>query len=111
MAAWTAAGYEAARIDLTSPGQLDGRLVLDIRQRSEYVAGHLPGAMHVELGEIASRADDLPDQPTVVMCGHGERAMGAASLLQRAGHHDLVVLHGGPQDCVRATGSRLLAGP
>ena len=32
------------------------------------------------------------------MCGHGERAMGAASLLEGAGHHDLVVLDGGPQD-------------
>ena len=35
------------------------------------------------------------------MCGHGERAMGAASLLEAAGHHDLVVLDGGPQDWVR----------
>lgn len=32
------------------------------------------------------------------MCGHGERAMGAASLLTRAGHTDLVVLEGSAQD-------------
>ena len=38
------------------------------------------------------------------MCGHGERAMGAASLLAGTGHHDLVVLDGGPQDWVQATG-------
>ena len=38
------------------------------------------------------------DAPTVVMCGHGERAAGAASLLERAGHHDLAVLEGGPDD-------------
>jgi rhodanese-related sulfurtransferase len=44
------------------------------------------------------------------MCGHGERAMGAASLLERAGHHDLAVLDGGPQDWIGATGGRLVIG-
>jgi rhodanese-related sulfurtransferase len=110
MAAWTAAGHETAHIALTSPGQLDRRLVLDVRQDSEYRDGHLPGAMHVELGEIASRADDLPDQPTVVMCVHGERSMSAASLLERAGHRDLAVLEGGPEDWARATDGQLLTG-
>ena len=46
----------------------------------------------------------------MVMCGHGERAMGAASLLEAAGHHDLVVLDGGPQDWAQATGDRLATG-
>jgi hydroxyacylglutathione hydrolase len=111
MAPWTAAGHDAAHIALLPASQLDGRRVLDIRQESEYLAGHLPGAMHVELGDLASRAADLPNQPTVTMCGHGERAMGAASLLQRAGHTDLAVLDGGPQDWVRASGGDLRTGP
>jgi hydroxyacylglutathione hydrolase len=110
MAAWTAAGHHTASIPLTRAGQLDGRRVLDIRQRSEYLDGHLPGALHVELGDIPHRAADVPDEPTVVMCGHGERAMGAASLLEGAGHHQLVVLDGGPQDWVQATGGRLETG-
>jgi hydroxyacylglutathione hydrolase len=37
------------------------------------------------------------------MCGHGERAMTGASLLQRAGHRDLTVLLGGPSDWSGAT--------
>jgi hydroxyacylglutathione hydrolase len=41
------------------------------------------------------------------MCGHGERAMTGASLLQRAGHRDLTVLVGGPGDWSRATGRAL----
>jgi len=49
-------------------------------------------------------------QPTAIMCGHGERAMGAASLLAGTGHHDLVVLDGGPQDWVAATGRHLETG-
>jgi rhodanese-related sulfurtransferase len=44
------------------------------------------------------------------MCGHGERAMGAASLLEAAGRHNLVVLDGGPQDCAAATGAKLQTG-
>ena len=107
MAAWTAAGHDTASIPLTRPGQLDGRRVLDIRQRSEYLDGHLPGAMHVELGDIAEPGREVPDEPTVVMCGHGERAMGAASLLEGAGHHDLVVLDGGPRTGSQATGGHL----
>jgi hydroxyacylglutathione hydrolase len=110
MAAWTSAGHDTARIPLARAEHLDGRRVLDIRQRSEYLGGHLPGAMHIELGDIAQRAAEVPDEPTVVMCGHGERAMGAASLLAGTGHHDLVVLDGGPQDWVQATGRHLESG-
>jgi rhodanese-related sulfurtransferase len=110
MKAWTAAGHDVATTALTHPDQLGRRRVLDIRQRAEYLAGHLPGAVHVELGDIAQRAAGLSDEPTVVMCGHGERAMGAASLLEQAGHRDLVVLDGGPQDWVTATGGELATG-
>ncbi len=44
------------------------------------------------------------------MCGHGERAMGAASLLERTGHRDLAVLDGGPEDWAEATGGKLTTG-
>jgi hydroxyacylglutathione hydrolase len=110
IAAWTAAGHDIASIPLARAEQLDGRRVLDIRQRSEYLDGHLPGAIHIELGDIPQRAAEVPDEPMVVMCGHGERAMGAASLLAGTGHHDLVVLDGGPQDWVAATGRHLETG-
>jgi rhodanese-related sulfurtransferase len=49
----------------------------------------------------------VPDEPTTVMCGHGERAMGGASLLARTGHTDLVVLEGGADDWASATRRRL----
>jgi hydroxyacylglutathione hydrolase len=45
-----------------------------------------------------------------VMCGHGERAMGAASVLARAGQTGLSVLAGGPDDWAAATGRPLAAG-
>jgi hydroxyacylglutathione hydrolase len=108
--AWVGAGHDVTGIALAPASALDGRRVLDIRQRSEYLDGHLPGAIHIELGDIPQHAPDISDEPTVVMCGHGERAMGAASLLEAAGHRDLAVLDGGPQDWVGATGGKLVIG-
>lgn len=110
MAAWLAAGRPVAGIELVGPDQLGGRRILDIRQDAEFAAGHVPGAQHVELGSLAAVADQLPAGRTVVMCGHGERAAGGASLLERAGRHDLAVLMGGPEDWARATGRPLASG-
>jgi glyoxylase-like metal-dependent hydrolase (beta-lactamase superfamily II)/rhodanese-related sulfurtransferase len=111
MAAWLDAGQPVASTELVTPadlaGGLGGRRILDTRQESEFAAGHIPGAEHVELGSVAAAAGQLPDEPTVVMCGHGERAAGAASLLEGAGHRHLAVLTGGPQDWAEATGRPL----
>lgn len=111
MDAWSAAGLPTAGVRLVHGAEIDPhRRVLDVRQDAEFVAGHIPGARHVELGALARTAADLPDEPTVVTCGHGERAAGAASLLERTGHHDLAVLVGGPGDWAEATGRRLETG-
>lgn len=107
--AWIAAEQPTTSTRLVGPDQID-QPVLDIRQTPEFAAGHLPGARHVELGALRGREGEVPREPLVVMCGHGERAMGAASLLEQAGHRDLAVLTGGPEDWARATGHRLETG-
>jgi hydroxyacylglutathione hydrolase len=101
-----------ATLPLLGPGEITGRRVLDVRQDGEYVAGHLPGAVHIELGDLptAPYGSDRSDEPTLVMCGHGERAATAASLLLSGGHRDVAVLAGGPDDWAGATGRRLAAG-
>lgn len=109
MDAWTAEELPTTTTRLVGPDQVSGP-VLDIRQEPEFASGHLPGAQHVELGDLPSRVDEVPQEPLVVMCGHGERAMGAASLLEQAGHRDVAVLTGGPQDWADATGGRLESG-
>jgi rhodanese-related sulfurtransferase len=110
IAAWTAAGEPTSSIPVAGVEALDGARVLDIRQDNEYASGHVPGADHIELGALAARPEDLPDEPLVVMCGHSERAMGAASLLARAGHHHVTVLDGGPQDWADKSGDPLEVG-
>lgn len=101
---WTAAGLPVASIPLVDATGLDG-LVLDVRQDNEWDAGHVPGAIHVELGNL-SRAS-IPYGPVTVMCGHGERAMTGAGILRANGHDDVTVLAGGPTDWSAATGNAL----
>ncbi len=109
--AWIAARLATARAEIVKPSGIGPRQVLDVRQGSEFAVGHLPGAVHMELGALADAADRVPAGPVVVMCGHGERAAGAVSVLERAGHRDLAVLVGGPDDWADATGGRLDSGP
>jgi glyoxylase-like metal-dependent hydrolase (beta-lactamase superfamily II)/rhodanese-related sulfurtransferase len=106
MAAWAADGGPQETLDLLTADRIADRPVLDIRQAAEHAAGHIPGATHIELGDLTARADQAP-AGAVLHCGHSERAMTAASLLQRAGHHNLAVLNGGPADWAAATGRTL----
>jgi hydroxyacylglutathione hydrolase len=115
IAAWLAAGLPTRHIDLVGPDHigLAGADVLDVRQRSETAAGHLPGAHTIELGSLTTiRPGTLPNGPVTIMCGHGERAMTAASLLARSGHdpRDLRVLLGGAEAWQAATGRTLVRG-
>ena len=54
--AWRDAGRPLATIPLVDAADADGREVLDIRQTSEFAGGHVPGAHHVELGELETGA-------------------------------------------------------
>ena len=107
MATWRSAGLPEARIELAGVADEARGTVLDVRQQAEFTSGHLPGARHVELGALAG--GELPPGPIAVMCGHGQRAMTGASLLERAGRGDLSVLAGGPEDWAEATGRPLEA--
>jgi hydroxyacylglutathione hydrolase len=109
IASWRAAGLPERAVPLVDASQPGAGPVLDVRQASEVAGGHLPGAIAVELGTLAG--GPLPASvakgPVTVMCGHGERAMTAASLLQQRGHDQVRVLLGSPQDWSRATGQPL----
>lgn len=113
VAAWTAAGREVAATAFVAAGDLDGdEAFLDVRQANEWSDGHVGGAAHVELAALAARPALAPDAVTLVAhCGHGERAMTAASVLERAGRTDVKVLLGGPRDIARRTGRSLVTQP
>ena len=106
LGAWMAAGLPVASIPIVDAHEVE-EVVLDVRQDNEWDAGHVPGAIHVELGDLARAT--TPDGPVTVMCGHGERAMTGASILETSGHRGVSVLAGGPSDWSAATGVALEA--
>ena len=109
--AWRAAGLPTSSVPLIEATQADrGVRILDVRQASEFSAGHVPGAVHIELGDLTAKLDRLPDVPTLVMCGHRERAMGAASILIRRGYTGIRVLAGSPEDWAKANDGKLATG-
>jgi glyoxylase-like metal-dependent hydrolase (beta-lactamase superfamily II)/rhodanese-related sulfurtransferase len=103
--AWRRAGRVLVRTELTSAADTVGPFV-DVRQRSEFDLGHIAGARHAELGAIAAGAAVVATGATV-LCGHGERAMSAASLLERHHHAGVQVLVGGPDEWAAAHGASL----
>jgi rhodanese-related sulfurtransferase len=71
--------------------------VLDVRTTREYVAGHVPGAIHVPYHVLLLRRSDLPagkTDPVVVYCSHGPRAGMARLQLWTLGYQDVRSLDG-----------------
>jgi glyoxylase-like metal-dependent hydrolase (beta-lactamase superfamily II)/rhodanese-related sulfurtransferase len=109
MAAWTADGNPQTTTAFLTPSHAEGRPYVDVRQDAEFAAGHVPGALNIELGSLAAAAVDAPEG-AVVACAHGERGMTAASVLERAGHTDIAVLDGGAAEYAEAHGQQLIQG-
>lgn len=79
-------------------GLLSGGCVLvDVREDDEYTGGHIPGALHLPLGDVPDRFGEIPDGGTVyVVCALGGRSARAAEFL-RANGIDAVNVAGGTQ--------------
>ncbi len=80
---------------LASLGTDAAPVVLDVRTRREYDAGHVPGAIHVPFYTLLVRQDDVPrGRPVIVYCQHGPRAGVARWALRMAGFTDVRYLDG-----------------
>jgi hydroxyacylglutathione hydrolase len=104
LGAWNAHGAPIAQAGSVDLDQLadgirrDAMYLVDVREVPEWVTGHVDGSYHVPL----HRLRDIPSvglphngKPTAVACAAGIRAAFAASLLRRAGFHDVVRVAGG----------------
>lgn len=104
---WSTIGAER-RTNPLLQDTMDGRSVGDVRRASGFAAGHVPGAVHVELGGLAGATCSLPGKPLVVTCGRGERAATAARVPVAARHPDVATLDGGPADWTASRGRDLV---
>ena len=105
VAAWQKAGLPLVKTAQISPQELNQKLlegswraldVLDVRREGEWQAGHI--------AEVQCRALDTfpqglpaidPERPVAVHCKGGYRSMIACSLLERAGHRNVINVAGG----------------
>lgn len=99
---WEAAGLPVGRIanvgvEAFAPRLARGEVtLLDVRDLSEWSAGHLPGATHIPLGRLGARLAEVPrGKPIVVQCESGGRSAIAASVMQHLGVADVANLAGG----------------
>src|SRR5690348_292622 len=87
-------------------------LVLDVREREAYAAGHVPGAHHLPRGQLELRVnDELPD-PTLrilTVCEFGRVSTLAAATLRQIGFQRAIALDGGMK-AWREAGYPLVAG-
>ncbi len=103
---WQAEGLPVSRWEVTYPQQVrdrlhaqDGLILVDVRQDSEWRAGHIPGAVHLEAGQLSERAASLPpDAPIAVHCGHHDRSVTGLALLEQQGFRHLQLMEGGFSD-------------
>ncbi|GAB3319115.1 rhodanese-like domain-containing protein [Hymenobacter humi] len=78
-----------------------GAVLLDVRRPDEFAAGHLPGAVNIEVTapDFAQRIAKLDNtRPTYVYCRSGARSANAAGQLATAGFAQVANLLGGVLD-------------
>ena len=100
--AWRAEGRPLGGVGQVDAATLAARMsegavhVIDVRARTEWDAGHMPGARHIPLGELADRLGEIPrDRPVVLQCQTGGRSAIAASVLLSHGIAPVANLVGG----------------
>lgn len=79
----------------TAHERRDELVFLDVREEDEWEAGHIDGSLHIPMGELGERQDELPaDRPIVAVCRSGNRSAAVTEALKRAGY-DVENLVGG----------------
>jgi rhodanese-related sulfurtransferase len=69
---------------------------VDVREQDEWDEGHMPGAIHIPLGELSNRGSELPaDRRIITVCHSGQRSLYAVDLLQALGYGDVKSMAGG----------------
>ena len=79
-------------------GRERGLVILDVRERDAYDAGHIPGARHVARGQLEILIDRMlpdPTTPVLTYCEFGKISTLAAATLRTMGFTRAVALDGG----------------
>jgi rhodanese-related sulfurtransferase len=83
----------------------DKPLVLDVRDATEFAAGHIQGAKNIPVAELANRLKEIEkfkDKPVLVHCQKGMRAKSACNILKAQQFSKLSSLQGGLDTWIEA---------
>ncbi|MGH3044823.1 MAG: molybdopterin-synthase adenylyltransferase MoeB [Gaiellaceae bacterium] len=98
---------EIEEIDAARAAELretDSPVLVDVRERSEWDEGAIPGAIHIPRGNLESRIEQaVPDRDAtlIVYCASGSRSAFAAKALEELGYENVASLQGGFGDWKR----------
>lgn len=77
--------------------------LIDVRERDEWDAGHVAGAILIPMSEFANRVQEIePNQAIVTMCHVGGRSLYVAEALTAAGYPNVRSMAGGMQAWIAA---------
>src|SRR5690606_18400307 len=77
-------------------------VVLDIRDKKEFEAGHIVDAINIPSGKLADRLPELEkfkSRPVIVVCKMGQHSGDACKTLTNAGFGQVVRMQGGMAEC------------
>jgi len=78
------------KIDDVKAAIENGAYVIDVREASEFEAGHIPGAINIPIRTLAQNLDKIPtDQPVLIYCASGHRAGMATAVLRQLGYDNV----------------------
>ena len=74
----------------------DAPILLDVREPWELEVASVPGALHIPMGSVPSRLQELPeDRRIAVLCHSGQRSYQVAMFLEAQGYDDVANVDGG----------------
>lgn len=78
-----------------------GAIILDVRSKSEYDAGHIRGSVNIPVDQLTHNLGKLKDKnkPVITCCASGARSAAAKNLLKSLGYTE--VYNGGPWDSLQ----------
>ncbi len=86
-------------VDVATVNALQGRddvVILDVREQSEYDAGHIPGVTLIPMNAVANRLNEIPkDKPVIVTCRSGNRSGQVTDYLRQQGYTNVHNMTGG----------------
>jgi len=102
-------GYAVARADMGEIGSISPKeasamysgkkaVIVDVREDSEWNEQHIPGAIHIPLGQLNERLSELKqykDSPVITQCKTGGRSAQALDILKSAGFSKVYSMDGG----------------